>query len=155
MCCTDDPLSFSAMSTAELAQRASRVVGVGDHAAVDDVDPGVAQQRLGLVLAQPAGVARAGAPVAAASANAAISRSRPGSPAGVRIAAAQRMPVRSPATAGTPDWANRHAAASSSSSGSVEATIVGAGLSRAPAMIPSRTARQDSSTAPVSPAGWS
>ena len=117
--------------TAELVQGESRVVGVGDHPAVDDVDPGVAQKRLGLVLAQPAAVAAPRAP-------ASRPRARPprspaaarGHRAGVRIAAAQRMPVRSPATAGTPDWANRQAAASSSNSGSVEATIVGAGLSR-------------------------
>ncbi len=88
-------------------------------------------------------------------ATAPIARRRAGSPGDSRIAAAHAIPVRSPAAAGTPAWANRHAASSSSSSGSVAATIVGAGLAAAPAMIPSRTAAHDSSTAPAIPAGVS
>ncbi len=65
------------------------------------------------------------------------------------------MPVRRPATAGTPASQNCHAASSSSSSGRVAATITGTGETDAPARIPSSTASQLSSDAPEMPGGRS
>ena len=122
-------LSFSAIGAAELAQRGDGVVLVGDDPAGGDVD---AAPRAGAALAscsashsprprRPARRARAGGDLA---------QPRRVPRAGQRSAAAQRSPVRRPAAAGTPAWANPRRRASSSSSGSVEETSVGTGLPR-------------------------
>ena len=84
-----------------------------------------------------------------------MARRRAGSAGGVRSAAAHTRPVRRPAIAGIPASAKRAAASSSSSSGRVEDTITGTGLTAAPAWMPSRTAAHDSAAAPSIPTGWS
>ena len=79
-------------------------------------------------------------------------RDRPSSRSARRRSASRSAarPRRRRRRARTP---TRHS--SSSSSGSVDETSVGTGLRAAPAMMPSRTARHDSSEAPVRPYGWS
>ena len=68
---------------------------------------------------------------------------------------ATATPVRSPAIAGTPASMNFHADSSSSSSGSVDATMTGTSLTAAPARMPSSTASQLSAEWPAIPGGRS
>ena len=136
---------------AELAERRHGVVLVGHQPALHDRQAALAQQLLGVVLGEPGGRRCARPRRAAAARSRAGARGRRGAGRG----AATRSPLRRPEIAGMPASAKRAAAASSSSSGSVEATITGTGLPPRPAWIPSRTAAQDSSVAPSSPAGWS
>ena len=123
---------------AELAAARQPLVLVGDHAAVGRRRPRAARkQRLGLVLGQPA-PARAGAPGRGRERE----RRDLAKPPGVtrrrlRIAAAQRIPVRSPATAGTPGLRKPPRGLVVEQLGQRRARPSSApGCARAPAMIP-------------------
>ena len=159
---------------AELGERGHGVVLAGDDAAVDDGDAGGAEERLRLVLGEPAAergqladrardagpLGRRGdgpeaAPDGSRGARRRSSRSRSASGAGAWRAAAQARPVRRPASGG-------HAGLGEAPGGGVVEQLGegggdehGTGLASAPSRRPSSTACQ---LAPMSPSrlgGWS
>ncbi len=153
LCWTVAALSLSATCPPSSSQRRGRASSSSDdHPPAWHRDAVRRQQRLRLVLGQPVALG----PVATARAVAAISSSRAGSPtAGPtrsrRIAARfVDQPRRGRRPRRTPTRRRRRAARAAS-----RRPASAPGCAAAPAIIASRTARHDSSAAPVRPYGWS
>ena len=147
LCCTPGAESFNATRPPS-SWNADRVVLIQCKPSSHDGHAAPPKESLRLVLGEPA------TRLVPASVGGDLAQSR-GTSARRRERGGHRNSIRSPAIAGTPDSANRQAAASSSSSGSVAATMTGTGLTAAPARMPSSTASQLSAALPLIPGGRS